>query len=569
MRTLGARPGFTVVSPKCVVTATAAALLSLGACQGSISSLHGPGGGAGAGAGAGSTGNPGTGGSPNLTVACSAPALGTPTLRLLTRSELVNSLNDIFPTVAGQWNTAALPAGSVSTFGFDNDAGTTVGKQLAGGMVDTALSLATAITGNALASLLPCSQSTPNHSCAEQFVNQYGRRLFRRPLTSAEHNRYLAFFDASLAKSNFTSAMKWLVVALVQSPSAVYRSEIGTTQSDGTRKLSPHEIATALSYTFGGTTPSSDLLDKADAGALGDLVAAARTLQATPAGQQTLLRFFQGYLAYTSVSSIQKPNIANFSAISGDMVQETDAFINEVVVQKGGGMKELLTAGTTNPSAALATYYGFPAPASDFASVARPAGRGLGILAQGAFLASHASSDSSSPTKRGLFPYFRLFCQPKLVPPDNVPKIGQPMPGQLTTRQRYEEAHATPGSICAGCHTRFDPIGFGFEHYDEGGRFRADEGGLPINSASSVPDPNHLGSSLFSFAGEEDLVTGLADLPLVDQCVAAYLATYAYGSGEACTGASQVPALQAGTMGLAEAYVQLAAEPHFTQRTGN
>jgi len=44
------------------------------------------------------------------------------------------------------------------------------------------------------------------------------------------------------------------------------------------------------------------------------------------------------------------------------------------------------------------------------------------------------------------------------------------------------------------------------------------------------------------------------------------MAAYAFGSGEACIGAGQVTALQAGTIGLADAFVQLAAEPHFTKR---
>jgi hypothetical protein len=541
-----------------------ASLGGLGACQGAISlplSRTGAAGNSGGGAG----GAP----PPNLTVACDSPALGTPVLRLLTRGEIVNTLNDIFPGIATQWSSS-LPAGTVSGFGFDNDAASTVGKQLAGAVMDTAQSLATVVTGTALAGFLPCAASTPDRSCAEQFLNQYGKRLFRRPLTTAEHDRYLTFFSTSLAKSNFTSALKWMLIGLIQSPNAIYRSEIGTVQADHTRQLNPYEVATGLAYTFGGSTPSADLLARADTGSLGDVVGIARDLQATPGGQDAFKRFFQGYLGYTAVSSIQKPNIAGFSAVSADMIRETDAFIKDVVVAKGGGMKELLTAPTTNPSAALAAYYGFPAPASDFASVMRPAGRGLGVLAQGAFLATRASSDSSSPTKRGLFPYFRLFCQPKLEPPPNVPQIGQPMPGQMTTRQRYEIAHAPAGSSCGmSCHHKFDPIGFGFEHFDEGGRFRAMEGTLPIDSAAAVPDPDHDGQTLFSFTGQEDLVTGLANLPIVHQCTAAYMAVYAFGSGEACIGASEVPALQAGTVGLAEAFVKLAAEPHFTRRTPN
>jgi hypothetical protein len=58
-------------------------------------------------------------------------------------------------------------------------------------------------------------------------------------------------------------------------------------------------------------------------------------------------------------------------------------------------------------------------------------------------------------------------------------------------------------------------------------------------------------------------------LPVVNQCVAAYLATFAFGTGEACLGSSQVANLQAGTVGLAEAFVQLSNEPHFTRRNSN
>jgi len=335
-----------------------------GACQGAITGLPGE---TGTGnRGGGGNGSGGTGGSPDLTVACSQAQLGTPALRLMTRGEIVNTLNDIFPSIAGQW-TSTLPASTVSAYGFDNDGSTTVGKQFAGALMDTAQSLATVVTGSAASTLVPCAASSPNRACAEQFLNQYGKRLFRRPLTTAEHDRYLGFFDASLAKSNFTSALKWMLIGLIQSPNAVYRSEIGAVGSDHLRHLTPYEQASALSYTFGGSTPSPELLAKADSGDLGDVVAIARGLQATPAGQDVFKRFFQGYLGYTAVSSIQKPNVPNFSAVSGDMIRETDAFIADVLISHRGGLKELLTSPSTNPSAALASFYGFPAPAGDFA----------------------------------------------------------------------------------------------------------------------------------------------------------------------------------------------------------
>ncbi len=535
-----------------------------GAGPGAGSGGAGPGtasGGAGPGTGSGGSGPVSTGGA-SFTLDCPKANLGSPVERLLTRAELEATLVDIFPEVKGQWQSS-LPASTLSGYGFDNDGGAQVGKQLAGALIDTALAVATALTGTPLANILPCSTSAADRTCADTFLTKYGKRLFRRPLTQAERDRYLTFFDASKTKSDFKTALKWMIVGVIQSPNALYRSEIGTDKGDGTRQLTPYEVATALAYTYTGTTPSDALLTKADGGDLGDVLATAKTMMGTDQGKAVFQKFFEGYLAYTSVAAIARPNVQNFSSVSGQMVQETRAFINDVVLQKGGGIKELLTAPSTNPSAALATYYGFPAPGGDYASVTRPTGKGIGVLAQGSFLTTHASADGSSPTKRGIFVYEHMLCEVKPPVPDKVPPPPAPMPGQKTTRQRYEEIHAAPGTACAGCHAAFDPIGFGFEHFDEGGRYRETESGLTINAKGSV---SKAGTMLFSFDGQEELAKGLSTQPVVAQCMAAHMATFAFGSAEACIGAGQVTALQSGSIGLAEAYARMTSEPHFTKR---
>jgi len=524
-----------------------------------------------AGSSAGSTGTAGSG-NPNFQLECSGPQSGRPFLRLLTGPELQNTLGDIFPEVKGMW-TSSLPAGQISAHGFDNDGTIKVGAQLAGAYVETARAVATALVGTPLATILPCSTSaTADRTCAETFLNKYGRRLFRRPITTAEHDRYLTFFDASKAKSDFKTALKWMTVALIQSPNALYRSEIGTNSGAGMRQLSPYEVATELAYTFTGTTPTDALLTMAANNNLGNPTDLAKSMLATDAGKQTLHRFFEQYLGYASVTSMQKPNISTFASVSADMVQETRAFINQVVFQNAGGLDDLLTANTTNPSRALATYYGtgnmytggFPSPASDYASVTRPAALGVGVLAQGSFLATHASSDTSSPTKRGLFTYYKLFCKPHLEVPANVPPLDttSAVSGVNTTRDRYEKLHAQ-GS-CVNCHRQFDPLGFAFENFDEGGRYRAKDKTFDIDASGMVAGPN---GTAVTFTNEKELMTAVAAQPIIHQCMSAYLAAYAYGSDEACLGAGQVTMLQQGTIGIAEAFARLASEPHFTQRS--
>jgi len=531
-------------------------------------------GGNGSGSG-GDSGGTGSGGSATVALSCNSAALGSPALRLLTRSELQNSLNDVFPEVKSQW-TASLPANTISAVGFDNDQSATVGAQLASSVLDTATSVATAVTGSVLSNLLPCSSSSADHACAETFLNKYGQKLFRRPITSSEHDKYLAFFDASKGKSDFKTALKYMLIAMIQSPNTLYRSEIGTDMGNGTRKLSAYEQITELAYNYTGTTPTDQMLQMAASGNLGDLTSMAKSLVTTDQGKAMLQHFFEQYFDYANVTSMSKPNIQSFSDVSDDMLNETRAFIDNIVFQKGGGLKDLLTSNTTNPSKTLASYYGtgngysggFPTPSNDYASITRPSGTGVGIMAQGAFLASHAAPTNDSPTKRGLIPYRKLYCK-QISPPANVPSLDTtaPVAATHTTRDRYEMAHElTQGATgaCAVCHKQFDPIGFGFEHFDEGGRYRTKEGNYDVNSVATGVAAD---GSAMMFTDQESLMSALVAQPVIHECMAAYLATFSFGTNAACLGSDQVPDLQSGKIGIVDAFARLAAEPHFTQRS--
>jgi hypothetical protein len=69
-----------------------------------------------------------------------------------------------------------------------------------------------------------------------------------------------------------------------------------------------------------------------------------------------------------------------------------------------------------------------------------------------------------------------------------------------------------------------------------------------------------------TFTDEESLMSDLVSQPIIHECMAAYLATYSFGTNDACIGAGQVSALQSGSIGIAEAFARLVTEPHFTQR---
>lgn len=490
---------------------------------------------------------------------CEASVVGAPVLRRLTAREFNAALTDVFPEVAGQW-TSTFSADPVSELGFDNEsAKLVVSKQTAREIDSTGKSVADAVSAG-LDGMLPCS-AAGDRACASAFLDKYGKRLFRRPLSDAEREKYLAFFDEALAEGDFKTAIGWVTRALIHATPTVYRREIGEKVAGSRSQFTQYEIATALAFTFAGTTPGDALLGMADAGELNSpdvLFNLAMQLLDSPQGHEQIHRFFEASFEYGRVSTLTKSNVPEFEALRDQMRRETRTFIDEVVIKGRGGMRELLTKPATYPSAALATFYGLPAPASDYAEVARPAGMGVGLLAQGSLLATEASANSSSPTQRGLLLMEKLLCREVPEVPPTVPDIPEPVVGQITTRQRYEEQHAVSG--CANCHKNFDPMGYGFEHFDEAGRYRADEGGLTIDPSGSIPESDVV------FSGQEGLAEGLASMDEVHACVTGQLKAFSYGGTEPCLGESRRGEFMAGTIGFVEYLASLAAEPHFVGR---
>lgn len=525
------------------------------------------GGGSGSGNAAGSGSGPGAIGVGQLAQTCDSSAVGKPQLRRLTRAELQNTLDDIFPQVKGKW-AVAFPEVKSLSLGFDNDpALLTVGGQVAEKLLDTAESVATALTADdVLPNVLPCASSSPDHACAQTFLTSYGRRLFRRPLTQADQDRYLAFFDARLASSDFKTALRWMTIGLIQSPHAIYRREIGTS-TNGEYQLSQHEIATELAYMFTGTTPSAELLARADAGQLSSpeqLVSVAQQMLATPAGREQVHRFFRLWLGYDQVPP-SLPNAQGYDAASPTLVRETRAFIEEVVLNQHGGTAELLTAPYSMPAKATAEsfYQGWTAPGADYEKVARPAGQGVGVLAQASVIAAHSHEKASSPTLRGLMVFERLLCGVRPQVPDNVPTLVEASPRVKTTRQRYEQQHMAAGTACPACHQLFDPLGFGFEHFDEAGRYRDNEGGLPIDSSGTLKKD---GQPVFTFTGLDDLATNLATQPGVGACASGYVGAYTFANSVACLGEGRRAEFVAGSIGFVDYLSSLAGEPSFTRR---
>ena len=501
---------------------------------------------------------------------CAEATVGPPLLRRLTNSELESSIGDIFPTIkAIGWAGVKLGVDPVSHMGFGNDAQVLqVNQQTAQEILDTAEDVATYVTNAGILPLvLPCSTFTPDRTCATTFVRDTGRRLFRRPLADSERNDYLGLYDSVKAKADFASAIKWTLVAMIESPHSIYRSELGVADGDG-YGLTQHELASELSYTFSGTTPSVALLDKADRGELSTpdvLLTEAKALLATPRGQEVVRQLFRSWFRYERAATVTRPDVPNYFTVRNSLVEETKRFIDQVVLTDRGGINQLLTANYTFLDPMLVTHYGYGAAGAGFVRTQRPAQWGIGVLAQGSILAANAQAQGSSPTQRGLLVFEKLLCSVRPEPPKNIPPLPPIMPGQRTTRDRYESQHAV-GS-CAFCHKQFDPIGFTFEHFDEVGRYRKDEKGLAINDSGRAMTPTD--EVRIEATGQVDLVQKLAARDDVHGCAADMMAAFAYGLSEGqprCLVTKLRPNLTSGDQSVLDYLTGLTASPHFTRR---
>jgi hypothetical protein len=78
---------------------------------------------------------------------------------------------------------------------------------------------------------------------------------------------------------------------------------------------------------------------------------------------------------------------------------------------------------------------------------------------------------------------------------------------------------------CANCHAKMDPLGFAFENYDAIGKFRAKDGGFPIDASGVLPDGK-------SFTGPAELKVILKDKKdLFARCLTEKMLIYALGRG--------------------------------------
>jgi hypothetical protein len=346
-----------------------------------------------------------------------------------------------------------------------------------------------------------------DRACFTTLATRLGRRAYRRSLANDEVARLADIaIAAATAYGDAQRGKEFLMLALVQSPHFLYLVERGDVDDPAeARRLTGPELATRLSFFLTNGPPSDELLDAAEAGALSSttaIEAEARALLTEPRAKEALRAFFREKLQVALLPTLNRPDPALTPTVRDAMVEETLRTVDDIVWERDADSRALFTSTRTFVNDELAAFYGYPVPGSGaaFVAVDTPVEEGrAGILTQGAFLMRFAHPDRTSPTLRGKFIRESLLCQQVPAPPPEVvttlpePSEGDGLP--RTTRERIE-AHATDGS-CKGCHAFIDPLGYSLEHFDQFGRYRTHEVGLPIDASASLDGDDADGAAAF------------------------------------------------------------------------
>ncbi len=371
----------------------------------------------------------------------------------------------------------------------------------------------------------------PSPGCLPTFVEKFGRRAWRRPLTRDEIARYTKV--GQRMGRDLPRAVELVVSTLLQSPRFLYRVEIGTPDPrDPTRRvLTDFELASRLSFFLWGGPPDDGLLDATAIGALSTdegLRTEAERMLASPRARQTLEAFFVELLRLRRLDRLPQFRTTFKQAsntLGKAMRTETLKVIEEVAFDPERDFREIFDTRATYVNGELAKLYGLPAPAADeaFVRIELPwDAQRAGVLGHASFLALNAHPTASSPTRRGKFIREVLLCQAVPPPPPNVStKLPEDHDGDAprTVRQKLDVHRTSPQ--CNGCHKAMDPMGLAFESFDGLGAYRTSENGLPIDTSGELDG--------VPFKNAAELGTLLRKSPKVGACLARNLFRFAMG----------------------------------------
>jgi hypothetical protein len=408
-------------------------------------------------------------------------------------------------------------------------------------------------------------------ACADRFFETFPQRAFRRPAKAGEIERLRSVYAYASAAGGFRLGIQTALEAVLQSPAFLYREELGSAPVNGRTQLNDYELASQLSFFLTGTMPDDELLEAASQGrvhARDDLRRQGARLLQTANARANLREFFHQWLATNRLAGLTKDRAVypRFSpALAASMGTELNLFLDHVLWEGSGSLRELFTSSDSFADQALGSLYGL-SEAAAFQLVQLDPSLRKGILTRAGYLAVHSATSHSSPVERGVFVRQALLCTQLPPPPPDVLQMSmmQPANPNQTTRERFAEHSTNP--FCQGCHRLIDPVGFGFEQFDGLGVFRTTENGRPVDSSGNLIGTRDIDGE---FNGASQLAERLVSSNQFRDCVVTQMFRFATGRAETSYDSDSLLRLSrrfSADRQLAEQFLSFIEGPLFSER---
>jgi hypothetical protein len=320
---------------------------------------------------------------------------------------------------------------------------------------------------------------------------------------------------------HFDEAICGAIQAILVSPNFLFRIE---------KDASAVEMASRLSYFLWSSTPDDALLKLAESGALRQpkiLQQQLTRMLKDPKASALAENFAGQWLELRKLESL-KPDLDKFPGFDEylrlSMRRETELFFNEMI-QSDRSILEFIDADWTFVNEKLARHYGLTKiTGPEFRKVSLAGTERCGIATQASILTLTSYSTRTSPVLRGKWILDNLLNTPPPPPPPGIPSLEETKVASGASLRQQLEAHRQK-PLCASCHAKLDPLGFGLENFDGIGRWRVVDGATKIESSGTLP-----GGA--TFVGPKQLAGVLkTDRAVFTKALTAKLLTYALGRG--------------------------------------
>jgi Protein of unknown function (DUF1592)/Protein of unknown function (DUF1595)/Protein of unknown function (DUF1588)/Protein of unknown function (DUF1587) len=459
-----------------------------------------------------------------------AISVATPTISRLSELQWANTVRDLL--LLPDPGDLTLPTAD-AVLRFDNEADSLfVGQSLHDDLQAAAERLAAQVAGDdsAIARLVPTDAPADATGKATAFLQAFGRRAYRRPLTAAELQQYLTLFNQGLTLttglSAFAAGVRVTLELFLQSPNFLYRTGFGGAAVQGRARLSDYEIAANLSYALTNTMPSASLSAIADQGGFKTsdaITAQAKLLIPTAAGKTAVDRFYFQYFGLGQYDTLEKStDFPQFTSATGPALDSEAQQFLQYVFGQNGSLRDIFTSPVSFVNSAVAGLYGLTGSfaADTWTQVNLDATQRPGLLTRLGFLAYYGHDGSVQDSiHRGVYINGRVLCKLMSPPPGVViPALPDPATTTNETNRQVINGITGPGTCGASCHATFiNPAGFAFENFTGLGTFHSVENGLPVDPTGTYPFTD----GAKSFANPTEFNNALADSAQAHACYAA------------------------------------------------